>query len=1512
MIASGEIRAKTGRLQWMWATLAIALLVMGVAGNALAQGSRKDDIVLGPSGHPIAGATVRVCQATATGSPCSPLATLYTDATLTVTSPNPLQTDGIGNYHFYAPAGRYQIQITGPGITGTTTYRDVILSPDVTSTSTGNNISAFGLTLGGNLSVAGNATISGTLTTANFSPGTFTPSSLSVSGNASIAGPRPYIDVTAPPYNADPSGATDSTAAIQAAITAACASSSSLRPAVFFPSGNYSVTQTQTGTSTTAPIFSACSNLHLFGSGSVANAGQFTEAGAGAAINVTPGASPNNAPVFLFTQMTKISFDHLTINAYNQAVWIQSSTVVSFDHTSLIVSNHATPDNTPLKISNAIWVWFEHGELQTNSITQPCGIMAGETPLGTEQPVVGIVTFADDIFSCGGIQFIQRVAPGSQSGTWTFRNITNENTNSPFLNVTESPAGVGTGAYGIELDRVAQADSPGTPPLIQLNQTGGQLSDVTIENSATIAGVAILAQAGTLGSYRITNSGFASAVNASGQPIGQGYISDLSATHLSNGSGTRLATCSGYQSPCYSISQSTNPADEWFNQSSSLASIAIDPSQGLLFGDSVSHGYGSGIEQTSEGTLDIRTAFLLPPTSFTGTATTGGSLTAGTYYGIIYASSGGCGSGASTNSAFAYAPGVAVSGANNAVNFTWTLPTATAGAPTSYCLQVTTTSPAFDDKVTQVMVISGGTTSNFLYTGQTQTFIGNTAPTSFMVSRHRFTYNSLGVNTTTPAFNLDVNGSAAVNSLNSVQMAERFTGSDAAVQINACLTAVASTSGVCDARGLTGTYTATHHISIPAHTALMWCQAKLTISDTGTNDAVELSGDGAAMYGCGETGSGTVPRPQTSGYIACGIAGCTTVDNPNAATANVDWIHIEKMYLQATGASSTVLNMTSVGHADIENNRFVLGTGNGSFGVFGNTSVGNKDSTNSLIKHNEIDAQSQNDTCLSLAGVFNSIKIEQNSCYLPASNTGTIGFALLKDTNGNYPDNDEFDANDCEASTTSFGQICFNVVGAQNVQIGPTNRCEDVYNCIQFPADGSAVGNHMIDPYLSLSVNTMVKPNEPAAAQQAMDNTGTNWQPSFHYGLNDLAGANLLVNSGFEGWGNSTTLYGWGGVSGTNINQAGNGIYAQQQSSSAPIDGTTQGSFSVKIGDNATAGLGVNSGCIEVDPTMNYTLAFRIASTSTAVKFRPGFRFYSDPNCTEANRITTVATNARVLQPAFYAGTSALAGTGANWQSTNASLTYNNGITCNCNVTGADWSLATANTWTPTRNYAITFRVPNAFSLASTTAQSMRVFILENTAANPNQVFVDDVALSQGPVSVRVPNPGPVNENGACVGCGINTVSSYSMGTVTAGAAPGGANQVDLSVIYVPNVTFSHITVDVSTLDASSSDFYSWAITDMAGNVKCSMSSAVNLTATGTNQQACSQGTVTLANGNYLFAFTGNATTAKIAYSGTAPLALSTAVSTSTSASGVITFPIGLPTAGQTFSSYGLPAIILN
>ncbi len=278
--------------------------------------------------------------------------------------------------------------------------------------------------------------------------------------------------------------------------------------------------------------------------------------------------------------------------------------------------------------------------------------------------------------------------------------------------------------------------------------------------------------------------------------------------------------------------------------------------------------------------------------------------------------------------------------------------------------------------------------------------------------------------------NATIGGSATVAALNKVQKADQFSGSDAAAKINACLTAASTSSGLCDARGLTGTLTATSHIQIPAATTLLWGPAQLTVNDTTNHDAVELLGDGSTLIGYQESGSGTVPRPDSSGFIACQPTGCTTVKNPNAATRNVDWVHITGMNLQATGSGSTVLNLTSVSHADIENNRFIMGTGGSSYGIFGDTSTGGFDSTNTLIKHNEFDPQYQNDRCLRLAGVFNVIEMEQNTCILPASNTGTVCFEIAKDSNNNYPNNDEFYGNDCEGSSTSFGQIGYNIINA--------------------------------------------------------------------------------------------------------------------------------------------------------------------------------------------------------------------------------------------------------------------------------------------------------------------------------------------------------------------------------------------------------------------------------------------------------------------------------------------------
>ena len=151
------------KMTFLWTFLALALHVLpGTVAPAHAQGSRKDDIVFNSRGIPLAGATVRVCTMPASGQPCTPLALLYSDSGLTQALANPTTTDGMGNYFFYAAPGQYEIEISGPQIT-TKQIPNVILPNDPSSPTFTGGISAFSLTLSGNLTVSGSTTVIGNL-----------------------------------------------------------------------------------------------------------------------------------------------------------------------------------------------------------------------------------------------------------------------------------------------------------------------------------------------------------------------------------------------------------------------------------------------------------------------------------------------------------------------------------------------------------------------------------------------------------------------------------------------------------------------------------------------------------------------------------------------------------------------------------------------------------------------------------------------------------------------------------------------------------------------------------------------------------------------------------------------------------------------------------------------------------------------------------------------------------------------------------------------------------------------------------------------------------------------------------------------------------------------------------------------------------------------------------------------------------------------------------------------------
>src|SRR5579871_697496 len=160
------IRSKRA-MGFLWVVLALVFHAWPMVPVAKGQGTRKDDIVFNSRGVPLAGATIRVCAMPATGQPCSPLAQIYSDIGLTQAISNPTTTDGMGNYSFYAAPGRYEIEISGPGIT-TKQIPNVILpsdpaSPTFSSISSTGGISAFSLSLTGNLTVNGSTLVSGNL-----------------------------------------------------------------------------------------------------------------------------------------------------------------------------------------------------------------------------------------------------------------------------------------------------------------------------------------------------------------------------------------------------------------------------------------------------------------------------------------------------------------------------------------------------------------------------------------------------------------------------------------------------------------------------------------------------------------------------------------------------------------------------------------------------------------------------------------------------------------------------------------------------------------------------------------------------------------------------------------------------------------------------------------------------------------------------------------------------------------------------------------------------------------------------------------------------------------------------------------------------------------------------------------------------------------------------------------------------------------------------------------------------
>jgi len=469
-IASRFKRAKTMTL--LWALLTLALHVWpGIISPAHAQGSRKDDIVFNSRGIPLSGATVRVCAMPASGQPCAPLALIYSDAALTQALANPTTTDGLGNYFFYAAPGKYEIEISGPGIT-TKQLANVILpndpsSPTFSSLSSSGAISAFSLNLTGNLTVNGNTSVignlaSGTLNLANQA----TPPGAAGSGTVNLytktADKRLYYkDDTGTEVGPIASGSGAQTN-VPNTFTAQQNFDSNFEakgPNPYFSLARYGGygSATNPAPSTTGSINSASASLTLASAQDFANGQGIVVYKAGAATTLTTPGTPTVTPTYLLNGTS--TYTYQVIAEDRQGGLTAAST-----------AGQTTTGASTLGANNITFTSC----VRTNGVATYTSSVAHNLQAGAQ---VNISGFTGGVFdSCNGVKTIASVT--STTFTTNDGQLANEtnNTGSPVVTViacntltfpSGSFSGVNTIHYWIYRNGALAGVAPGIDPWFQ-------------------------------------------------------------------------------------------------------------------------------------------------------------------------------------------------------------------------------------------------------------------------------------------------------------------------------------------------------------------------------------------------------------------------------------------------------------------------------------------------------------------------------------------------------------------------------------------------------------------------------------------------------------------------------------------------------------------------------------------------------------------------------------------------------------------------------------------------------------------------------------------------------------------------------------------------------------------------------------------------------------------------------------------------------------------------------------
>jgi len=573
------------------------------------------------------------------------------------------------------------------------------------------------------------------------------------------AGRRPYVDVTA--YGAK-GVKTDDTAAIQAAIKAACAMTiggSGLIPQVYFPPGYYGVRQPQLP-STSAPLIVPCSIEFVGGGGTVP---QF-ETQPVPDISFIPGAAPNAAPLFQVVAPS-VTFTHLLIDGYNQAVQLKQTGNTRFQDTFLRAQVTGMSDNSPLVEINSLWNFYNGGGLGFGNPNPSTFKNLYDVEFLGEANPSGQITylqfFANVTGYGGGFLYDQR-APALNGVPSQFycSNVSFEDNANSFFTVkssTDNPIGISA----VSFDHCQNQDPLNSTPqaVFNMDQSGGTASGITVNQSGGTA-YAIMQTLGAVNTYSVSgcNVGCGNqAVDAKGNPLGSGYAQTSGGIDFVSNLNDPFRLVNNFDQPTRALPDGT--AIRAFASEHKFATVGLDGSLGWLFGNGISNGWTAQLVQSTQNALDVGFSTTLPPTGVTATPARGGTLTNGSYYYFVSPAFSGSTCAEASVGAPSLVSNVATTTAgNNQVKVSWSLPPAASASLTGFCV-FRCPAPTYIGEQTGIYV-SGATSTGVTDTGSNfSRSAGSGVEFNHMQAFHRFTPTSLGIGTLDPLFNADIRGS---------------------------------------------------------------------------------------------------------------------------------------------------------------------------------------------------------------------------------------------------------------------------------------------------------------------------------------------------------------------------------------------------------------------------------------------------------------------------------------------------------------------------------------------------------------------------------------------------------------------------------------------------------------------------------------------------------------------------------------------------------------------------------